>query len=78
MFRVKVKRGIAPSFLPREQSVVIETEEQLEDITNTFETEKQLEETFIISEKKLSGGNTENYIPKKNNEENLNSIMPSH
>ncbi|KAK2577041.1 hypothetical protein KPH14_012866, partial [Odynerus spinipes] len=43
MFGVKAKRGIASSFLPGEQIANIETEEQLEEIANTSETEEQLE-----------------------------------
>ncbi|GFU21880.1 KRAB-A domain-containing protein 2 [Trichonephila clavipes] len=60
MFGVKAKRGIASSFLPSEQIANIETKEQLEETGNT-------------SEKNLSGGHTENYIPKKNIEEDLQS-----
>ena len=45
MFGVKAKRGIASSFLPSELIANIETEEQLEEIANTCETEKQHEET---------------------------------
>ncbi|GFW69628.1 hypothetical protein TNCV_489721 [Trichonephila clavipes] len=51
----------------------IETEEQLEEIGNTFEIEEQLEETGNTSEKHLSGGHTENHIPKKNTEEDFQS-----
>ena len=65
MFSVKAKRGIASSFLPSEQIANIEAEEQLEELFNT-------------SEKKLSGGHTENHIPKKNIEEDLQSTASSH
>ncbi|XP_055944438.1 uncharacterized protein LOC129975400 [Argiope bruennichi] len=78
MFGIKVKRGIASSFLPSEQIASIETEEQLEEIANTFETEEQLEETGNTFEKNLSGGQTENQIPKKNIEEDLQSTTSSH
>nr|XP_012151860.1 PREDICTED: uncharacterized protein LOC105663967 [Megachile rotundata] len=78
MFGVKVKRGIASSFLPSEQIANIETEEQLEEIANTFETEEQLEETVNTSEKNLSGVHNENHIPKKNIEEYLQSTTSSH
>ncbi|XP_055932879.1 KRAB-A domain-containing protein 2-like [Argiope bruennichi] len=78
MFGIKAKRGIASSFLPSEQIGSIETEEQLEEIANTFETEEQLEETGNTLEKNLSGGQTENQIPKKNIEEDLQSNTSSH
>ncbi|KAM4707160.1 baculoviral IAP repeat-containing protein 1-like [Discoglossus pictus] len=78
MFGIKAKRGIASSFLPSEQIANIKTEEQLEEIANTFETEEQLEETVNTSEKNLSGGHTENHIPKKNIEEDLQSPTSSH
>ncbi|XP_023288360.1 KRAB-A domain-containing protein 2 [Orussus abietinus] len=71
MFGVKAKRGIASTFLPGEQIANIETEEQLEEIANTSETEEQLEETVNAYQKNLSGGHTENHIPKKNIEEDL-------
>ncbi|XP_055924524.1 KRAB-A domain-containing protein 2-like [Argiope bruennichi] len=58
MFGIKAKRGIASSFLPSEQIASIETEEQLQETGNT-------------SEKNLSGGQTENQIPKKNIEEDV-------
>ncbi|GFU78453.1 KRAB-A domain-containing protein 2 [Trichonephila clavipes] len=57
MFSVKAKRGIT-YFLPSEQIANIET-------ANTFETEEQLEDTGNTSEKNLSCGHTENYIPKE-------------
>ncbi|GFU53187.1 KRAB-A domain-containing protein 2 [Trichonephila clavipes] len=91
MFCVKAKRDIALSFLPSEQNANIETEEQLEEIANTleteeqleaiantFETEEQLEEPGNISEKSLSGDHTENHIPKKISEEDLQSTTFSH
>ncbi|GFU78145.1 KRAB-A domain-containing protein 2 [Trichonephila clavipes] len=49
MFGVKAKE--ASSFLPNEQIANIKTEEQLEEIANTFETEEQLEETGNTFEK---------------------------
>ncbi|GFU95543.1 KRAB-A domain-containing protein 2 [Trichonephila clavipes] len=87
---VTAKRSIASSFLPSKQIASIEieqleeiantfeTEEQLEETANTFETEKQLEETVNTSEKNLSGGHTENNIPKKNIEEDFQSTTSSH
>ncbi|GFV26662.1 KRAB-A domain-containing protein 2 [Trichonephila clavipes] len=78
MFGVKAKIIIASFFLLSEQIANIETEEQLEETANTFETEEQLEETGNISEKYLSGGHTENHIPKKNIEEVLQSTTSSH
>lgn len=42
MFGVREKRGIASSFLPGKRIANIETEKQLEEITNTFETKEQL------------------------------------
>lgn len=78
MFGVKTKRGIASSSLPSEQIASIETEEQLEEIANTFETEEQLKETVNTSEKNWSVGHIENYIPKKNIEEDLQSTTNSH
>ncbi|XP_076394125.1 uncharacterized protein LOC105662085 [Megachile rotundata] len=63
---------------PSEQIANIEIEEQLEEIDNTFETEGQLEETVNTSEKNLSSGYIENHIPKKNIEEDLQSITSSH
>ncbi|XP_015600310.1 KRAB-A domain-containing protein 2-like [Cephus cinctus] len=50
MFGAKAKRGMASSFLPSEQIANIKTEEQLEEIANTFETEEELEETVNTSE----------------------------
>ncbi|GFV60422.1 hypothetical protein TNCV_3470571 [Trichonephila clavipes] len=44
-----------------------------EQIANV-ETEEQLEETGNTSEKKLSGGHTENHIPKKNFGEDLENL----
>lgn len=73
-----LKRGIALSSLPSEQIASIETEEQLEEIANTFETEEQLKETVNTSEKNWSGGHIENHIPKKNIEEDLQSTTNSH
>lgn len=78
MFGVKAKRGIASSFLPSELIANIETEEQLEEIANTCETEKQHEETVDTSEKKLSGGHSENHISRKNIEEDLHSTTFPH
>ncbi|GFU16206.1 KRAB-A domain-containing protein 2 [Trichonephila clavipes] len=78
IFDVKAKRGIASSFLLSEQISNIETEEQLEEIVNTFETEEHLEETGNTSEKNLSGGHTENHIPKKNIEDDLQFTTPSY
>ena len=49
----------------------IETEEQLEDIGNTFETEEQLEEIICTFEENLSSGHNESHIPKKNIEKDL-------
>ncbi|GFV87851.1 uncharacterized protein TNCV_781331 [Trichonephila clavipes] len=40
MFDVKAKRGTASSLFPSEQIAIIETEEQLEEIVNTFEIEE--------------------------------------
>ncbi|GFX28185.1 KRAB-A domain-containing protein 2 [Trichonephila clavipes] len=77
MLDVKAKRGIASSFSPCEQIENIETEEQLEETVNTSETEEQLKETGNTSEKNLSGGHTENHIPKKNIEENFQSTTSS-
>ncbi|GFV69179.1 KRAB-A domain-containing protein 2 [Trichonephila clavipes] len=51
IFGIKAKRGIASSFLPSEEITNIKTKVQLEEITKTFETEEQLEETGNISEK---------------------------
>ncbi|GFV60439.1 uncharacterized protein TNCV_3470741 [Trichonephila clavipes] len=45
MFKVKTKRGIASSFLPSELISNVETEEQLEETANTFETENYFMET---------------------------------
>ncbi|XP_023211665.1 KRAB-A domain-containing protein 2-like [Centruroides sculpturatus] len=56
MFGVKPKRGIAS--LPGEQIANIETEEQLEEIVNTFE-------------ENLSSGHNEYHIPKENIKEEL-------
>ncbi|XP_055943339.1 KRAB-A domain-containing protein 2-like [Argiope bruennichi] len=78
MFGIKAKRGIESYFLPSEQIASIETEEQLEEIANTFETEEQLGKTGNTSEKNLSGGQTENQIPKKNIEEDLQSTTSLH
>ncbi|GFR05589.1 uncharacterized protein TNCT_234671 [Trichonephila clavata] len=63
---------------PSEQIANIETEEQFEEIANTFETEEQLEKIGNTSEKILSGGHTENHIQKKNIEEDLQSTTSSH
>ncbi|GFW65327.1 KRAB-A domain-containing protein 2 [Trichonephila clavipes] len=43
----------------------IETEDQPEEIANTFETEEKLKETGNTSEKNLISGHTESQIPKK-------------
>ncbi|GFX94951.1 hypothetical protein TNCV_3045831 [Trichonephila clavipes] len=77
-FGVKAKRFIASSFYLSEQIVNTETEEQLEEIANTFETQEQLKETGNTSEKNVSGGHTENHIPKKIIEDDLESTTPSH
>ncbi|XP_035210146.1 KRAB-A domain-containing protein 2-like [Stegodyphus dumicola] len=76
IFGVKAKRGVASSFLPSEQIENIETEKQLKEIANAFETKEQLEETGNTSEK--IGGHTENHIQKKNIQEVLQSTMSSH
>ncbi|GFT32824.1 uncharacterized protein TNCV_5038711 [Trichonephila clavipes] len=55
-----------------------EAEEQLKETANNFEAEEQLEETGNTSEKKLRGSNVENHIPKKNIEEDLQSTASSH
>ncbi|GBL79998.1 hypothetical protein AVEN_29020-1 [Araneus ventricosus] len=78
MFGIKPKRGIASSFLPGEQIANIETEEQLEEIANTFETEEQLDETVDTFEENLSNGHTENHIPKRNIEEDLQPTTSSY
>ncbi|XP_053309752.1 KRAB-A domain-containing protein 2-like [Spea bombifrons] len=78
MFGVKAKRGIASSFLPSELIANIETEEQLKEIANTCETEKQHEETVDTSEKNLCGGLSENHISRKNIEEDLHSTTFPH
>ena len=64
---------IKPSFLTGKQIANIETEEQLVEITNALENIEQLEETENASEKNLSCRHTENYIPNKNIEEDLQS-----
>ncbi|GFW83134.1 hypothetical protein TNCV_3236821 [Trichonephila clavipes] len=43
-----------------------------------LETEEKLEETGKTSEKNLSGGHTENHIPKKNIENDLQFTTSSH
>ncbi|GFT16575.1 KRAB-A domain-containing protein 2 [Trichonephila clavipes] len=68
----------APEEQLEEIANTFESEEQLEKTANTFETEEQLEETGNTSEKHLSGGHTENHIPKKNIEEDLQSTTSSH
>ncbi|GFT52843.1 SCAN domain-containing protein 3 [Trichonephila clavipes] len=62
------------SFLPSEQIANIETKEQHKETVNAFETEEQLEE----GKKNLSGGHTDNHIPKKNTEEDLQSTTSAH
>ncbi|GFV33388.1 hypothetical protein TNCV_3676001 [Trichonephila clavipes] len=68
---LKLKISIVSSFLPSEQIVNSETEEQLEGIANRFEAEEQLEETGNTSVKHLSGGHTEIHIPNKTIEQDL-------
>ncbi|XP_023238740.1 KRAB-A domain-containing protein 2-like [Centruroides sculpturatus] len=64
MFGVKPKRGRASSSLPGEQIANIETEEQLEEIVNTFEGN-------------LSNGHNKYHIPKENIEDELQPTMSS-
>ncbi|XP_023231251.1 KRAB-A domain-containing protein 2-like [Centruroides sculpturatus] len=64
MYGVKPKRVIASSSLPGEQISNIETEEQLEEIVNTFE-------------RNLSSGHNEYHIPKENIEEELQPTTSS-
>ncbi|GBM60030.1 hypothetical protein AVEN_147593-1 [Araneus ventricosus] len=78
MFGIKPKRGISSSFLPGEQIANIETEEQLEEIANTFKTEEQLEKTVNTFEENLSNGHTENHISKRNIEEDLQPTTSSY
>ncbi|GFV25840.1 uncharacterized protein TNCV_3868081 [Trichonephila clavipes] len=77
IFGVKAKRGIASSFLPSKQIANIKTEEHLEEMPTPLETEEQLEETGDTFGKNFSGGHTKNHMPKKNIEEDLQSITSS-
>lgn len=60
--------------MPGKRIANIETDEQLKEIANTSETEEQLKETVNTIKKNCSGGNTENRIPNKNIEEDLQRL----
>ncbi|GFU57338.1 KRAB-A domain-containing protein 2 [Trichonephila clavipes] len=78
MFGFKAKRGIASSFCLANKSQISKPKNILKKLPIPLETEEQLEETGNTSGKNFSGAHTENHMPKKNIEEDLESTTSSH